>query len=181
MPKDRYDGFDAFVHARAQALTRYAYLLTSDAHVAQDLVQHAMTAVAERWPRLRDGNPEAYAKRVLVNAAASRWRRRVAVREDVVAALPESAHSSDAMSDVDDRLAVEEALRLLGPRQRAVLVLRFYDDMTEAQAAAVLRCSAGTVKSQTHRALARLRELAPGLIDHDDAPLVVPNSTEVTS
>ena len=164
MGKDRYEGFEAFVRARSAALMRSAYLLVGDHQLAEDLVQQGLTAVAERWPALREGHPEAYARRVMVNAVTARWRRRQIVRESVAAALPETGFP-DSTGRVDDRLALIAALQQLGPRQRAAVVLRFYEDLPEAEVASLLGCSVGTVKSQTHRALARLRELVPALPD----------------
>jgi RNA polymerase sigma-70 factor (sigma-E family) len=163
--KDRYEGFEPFVHARAQALARYAYLLVYDAQLAEDLVQQAMTELANRWPRLRDGNPEAYARKVILNAAAGRARRRKVVREDTTDAVPDTASIADAAADLDLQLALDAVLAGLPPRQRAVLVLRFYEDLSEAETAAQLRVSIGTVKSQTHHALSRLRAFAPDLLD----------------
>ena len=160
MSRDRYDGFEAFVHARSQALMRSAYLLVGDHQLAEDLVQQGLTAVAERWPTLRDGQPEAYARRVMVNAATARWRRRRIATEAATERLPDRGHP-DSTGRVDDRLTLTAALSRLGPRQRAAVVLRFYEDLPEAEVAALLGCSVGTVKSQTHRALATLRELVP--------------------
>ncbi len=165
MGRDRYHGFDPFVHARAQALTRYAYLLVYDDRLAEDLVQQALLEVASRWPRLRDSNPEGYARKVILNAAAGRARRRRILREDTVAELPEMVEMGDAAGDVGQTMAIEDALRQLPPRQRAVLLLRYYEDKTEAETAATLGCSVGTVKSQSHHALARLRQIAPELLD----------------
>jgi RNA polymerase sigma-70 factor (sigma-E family) len=173
MSRDRYDGFESFVHARSQALMRSAYLLVGDHQLAEDLVQQGLTAVAERWPSLREGQPEAYARRVMVNAATARWRRRRIVTEAVTERLPDRSHP-DVTGQVDDRLTLTAALNALGPRQRAAVVLRFYEDLPEAEVAALLGCSIGTVKSQTHRALATLRELVPS-IDEDT------NADEVTA
>lgn len=165
MGRDRYEGFDAFVHAGGQALTRYAYLLVLDAQLAEDLVQQALLEVASRWSRLKDGNPEAYARKVILNGAASRARRRRVLSEDSVAEPPDRAEKSDATGNLDQRLLFATVLRKLPPRQRAVLVLRYYDDLTEAETAAVMGCSVGNVKSQSHHALARLRQLVPDLMD----------------
>lgn len=161
MAKDRYAGFDQFVQARAQQLTRYGYLLCLDAQLAEDLTQHALVALAKRWPRVRDDNPEAYARRVILHAVIDRGRRRQVIQEVVTERLPDLAESVDATADLDDRLDLEELLRTLPPRQRAVLVLRFYEDLTEAQTAAALGCSVGTVKSQSHHALNKLRLQLP--------------------
>jgi RNA polymerase sigma-70 factor (sigma-E family) len=179
MSRDRYEGFESFVHARSQALMRSAYLLVGDHQLAEDLVQHGLTAVAERWPTLRDGQPEAYARRVMVNAATARWRRRRILRESVVEHVPDHSRYDDGARDVEERMALTAALQQLAPRQRAAVVLRFYEDLPEAEVAALLGCSVGTVKSQTHRALARLRGLLPRV--PDDLDLNHDNTDEVTA
>lgn len=156
--------FRDFVAARRPALHRAAYLLAGDGHSADDLVQATLLKVAGHWERVRAaGDPEAYVRRVLYNTHVSLWRRlrgrEVSVAEPADAPRPSTEDSSVA------RLELRRALAQLTAKQRAVLVLRFYEDRTEAQVAAILRCSVGTVKSQTHRALHRLRELAPELAD----------------
>ncbi len=161
MTKDRYAGFEQFVQARAQSLTRYGYLLCLDAQLAEDLTQQAMVALAKRWPRLREDNPEGYARQVILHAVIDRSRRRRVIREDVMERLPERAGTVDAAADLDQRLDLASLLRTLPPRQRAVVVLRFFEDLTEAQTAAALGCSIGTVKSQSHHALNKLRLQLP--------------------
>lgn len=157
---DRYDGFREFMHARQQTLTRTAYLLTGDAHLAEDLMQSVMLKVAEHWPRLvRRGSPEAYIRKALVNQYIS-WQRRKRP-ESPTADPPEPGHTHDEKTI--DRIVLRQALARLTPRQRAVIVLRFYEDLTERETADLLGCSLGTVKSQTHHALGRLRALAPEL------------------
>jgi RNA polymerase sigma-70 factor (sigma-E family) len=166
---DRYEGFDAFVVARGQALLRTAYLLTGDRHLAEDLLQSALARTFRHWGRVRDGAPEAYVRQAMVRENISWWRRR-RLHEVVVADLPESEAAT--RSDVDQRIVLDAALRRLTSKQRAVLVLRFFDDLTEQQTAHVLGCSVGTVKSQSHRALARLRVDSPelsSLLDGDEA------------
>ncbi|GAA0844502.1 SigE family RNA polymerase sigma factor [Streptosporangium amethystogenes subsp. fukuiense] len=159
---DRYEGFQEFVYARQQSLMRTAYLLTGDAHLAEDLLQTVLTRVASRWPRIAgNGNVEAYARKALINQHLS-WRRRRAV-ELPSATLPEHGRSHD--ESTVRRLALRQALGRLTPRQRAVLVLRFFEDRTEHETARLMGCSLGTVKSQTHHALSRLRVLAPELAD----------------
>jgi RNA polymerase sigma-70 factor (sigma-E family) len=153
--------FDEFVRSRAGSLGRLAYLLTGDRHHAEDLLQTALARAAGHWERLED--PEAYVRRVLYTQAVSRWRglrRRPAERTG--APVPERAAP---VEDVELRLVLERALDRLTPRQRAVLVLRFYEDQSESATAAVLGCSVGTVKSQTRHALDRLRVLSPELAD----------------
>lgn len=153
-------GFTEFVAARSTALTRLGYLLTGDHQLGEDLVQSALLKVAQRWRKVSD--PAAYTRRVMVHENTSWWRRR-RIREDPVERLPESSGGEDTAESVVRRAALEQALRRLTARQRAVLALRFYDDLSEADTAQVLGCAVGTVKSQTHHALIRLRQLAPEL------------------
>lgn len=163
---DRYEGFREFVAARERALLRTAYLLTGDAHHAEDLVQIALAKVAARWRRLvRDGNPEAYARRIVYHEHVSWWRRRRRRGEYPHAEPPEGEAAPDIAERAVRRLALERALARLTPKQRAVIVLRFYEDRSESETADLMSCSVGTVKSQTHHALRRLRELAPELAE----------------
>lgn len=147
--------FDSFVRARGPALWRTAWLLTGDGHLAEDLVQTALSRSWKHWTRVTasDGVPgfEAYVRRVLVNTWSAWWRRKW--RGEVPSAtLPETGVADPVLSrDVLDALAA------LPRGQRAVIVLRYFDDLTEKQAAAALGCSVGTVKSQAARALAALR------------------------
>lgn len=152
--------FTAWAAGVERQLLRSAYLLSGDLHRAEDLVQEALVKVALRWPRLRDGNPTAYARTIVVRDNISWWRRR---RREVVTERPsvEAAVSSDP----DTALVVRRALGRLTPAQRAVVVLRHFDDLSERETAAVLGVSVGTVKSQNAVALARLREGAPELLD----------------
>ncbi|MFC5835273.1 SigE family RNA polymerase sigma factor [Nonomuraea insulae] len=157
---DRHDGFREFVLARQQALMRTAYLLTGDAHLAEDLLQSVLIKVVGQWDKLaRGGNPEAYTRKALVNQYIS-WRRRPS-REVPSAEVPERGVSPD--DTALDRIVLRQALAKLTTKQRAVIVLRFWEDLTEAQTADVLGCSLGNVKSQVHRSLARLRTIAPEL------------------
>ncbi|MFC3982752.1 SigE family RNA polymerase sigma factor [Streptosporangium jomthongense] len=159
---DRYEGFREFLQARQQSLTRTASLLTGDAHLAEDLLQTVLIRVASRWTRLaRDANVEAYTRKALVNQHLS-WRRRKHVELPSVT-MPERGRSHDEATV--RRLALRQALGRLTPRQRTVLVLRFFEDRTEHETAQLMGCSLGTVKSQTHHALSRLRTLAPELAD----------------
>ena len=171
------EDFERFVQARWGALLRCAYVLTSDRQHAEDLLQDALSRTAERWPALRDGgNPEAYVRRCLYNGAVDGWRRRARRRE--VVGTPADLGTGDAdgsspgqtrrdrtggTDEVDARVVLREALARLAPGQRAVLALRFYEDLTEAQTAEMLGCSVNTVKSQTRKALDRLRVLSPEL------------------
>ena len=155
------EGFSEYVVARQAALLRTAYLLTGDVHDAEDLVQTTLIKVVPQWRRIRD-NPEPYVRRVMVNANVSRWRRR-RWREHSTDDLPETLTSEP---DHAGLIAVRDALAGLAPRQRAVIVLRYYEGLTEAEIAAVLSISPGTVKSHARDGLARLRTLLP---DHDEA------------
>jgi RNA polymerase sigma-70 factor (sigma-E family) len=162
---DRYEGFAAFVHARGRALARTAYLLTGDHQHAEDLLQAALAKAAMRWPSLVGGSPEAYIRRILYTQHVSIWRRR-RPRELLSAAPPHPrAGAPDPADATAVRLAVEQALARLTRRQRTILVLRFFEDMTEAQTAEVLGIALGTVKSQTRDSLARLRAVASDLAD----------------
>jgi RNA polymerase sigma-70 factor (sigma-E family) len=144
-----------FVRSRRAALLRTAFLLCGDPGHAEDLLQNAFLGLYRTWP-LRSGEAaDAYVRRSLCNGRTSRWRRRSS-HERPAADLPDSA-GPDEMAAVDTRDLVLRALSTLAPRQRAVIVLRFYADLAEAETAAALGCSVGTVKSQTSDALARLR------------------------
>ncbi len=147
--------FDEFVRGRAAALLRTAYLLTGDRHAAEDLLQDTLERVYAKWSRI-SGSPEAYARRALVNGATSRWRSRGRRPET---ALPESYQPSrpDHAGAVTVRAVVGDALRQLSRQQRAVVVLRYFDDLSEADVAELLGCSVGSVKSHGARGLARLR------------------------
>ncbi|MBV1849221.1 SigE family RNA polymerase sigma factor [Catellatospora tritici] len=149
--------FRDFVTARSAALLRTAYLLAGDWSTAEDLLQTALTKTYLAWKRL--GQIEAvepYARRVLVNTATSWWRRRWH-GERPTEFLPERA-APDNLEEQLDRDVLWKHVKALPARQRAVLVLRFYEDMSEAQTAAMLQISPGTVKSQTSRALGTLRQ-----------------------
>jgi RNA polymerase sigma-70 factor (sigma-E family) len=157
---DRYEGFREFVLARGPALSRMAYLLCGDHGAAEDLVQSALARAATRWRSVvAGGNPEGYVRRVMLNEHVSWWRR-FGRREHLMPQLPEGPGVPGPDSSLD-RLELAAATARLAPRQRAVIVLRFYEDLSEAETAAMLGCSIGTVKSQTHDALARLRQLLP--------------------
>jgi RNA polymerase sigma-70 factor (sigma-E family) len=150
--------FEQFVAASGSRLLRTAYLLTGDLGEAEDLLQTTLERTARRWHRL-SGAPEAYARVVLANLATDRWRR-LRARPAEVHEQPTAAAGGDLAGTVALRQALIAALMQLTMRQRAVLVLRFFDDLTEAQTAIALNISVGTVKSTTSRALAQLRELS---------------------
>ncbi|WP_410809631.1 SigE family RNA polymerase sigma factor [Micromonospora sp. 067-2] len=149
------EGFDDFVVTRSRRLLRTAFLLTGDWASAEDLLQTALARAWEAWRRI-DGDPEPYVRRILVNAYASSWRRRWR-GELPTADLPEAAAVADPQTSIDDRDRLWRALGRLPRRQRAVLVLRYFEDLSEAEISETLGCSVGTVKSQASRALARLR------------------------
>lgn len=160
------DGYAAFVRARSHALLRSAYLLTGDQHLAEDLVQEALARTHRAWLGLRQtGNAEAYARRIMYHLQVSTWRRRK-VAEQLSGDIPEpTERNTDDTESITLRMTVERALRSLSPKQRAVVVLRYFDDHTEAETAELLGVSVGTVKTQTGRALERLRKLVPELGD----------------
>lgn len=149
--------FEEFVLARRAALLRTAYLLTGNQHDAEDLVQVALAKAVPHWRRI-EHRPEPYVRRILARESVTRWRRR-RWREVPHERPPETSSRSDAATQgsVDDRLALQAALARLAPRQRAVIVLRYFDDLTEKETAVALGIAVGTVKSQARDALARLR------------------------
>jgi RNA polymerase sigma-70 factor (sigma-E family) len=144
--------FDEFVAARSAALLRTAYLLTRDVQLAEDLLQTALAKAWFSWKRI-DGDPEPYVRRILVNASVSWWRKRW-THETPTGFVPEPTPGAGSPADVHDLM---QALGRLPRRQRAVVVLRYVEDRTEADTAALMGCSVGTVKSQCAKALAKLR------------------------
>jgi RNA polymerase sigma-70 factor (sigma-E family) len=150
--------FARFVEAREAALRRTAWLLTGDWGLAEDLVQTALARSWPRWERIRRrDDPEVYVRRVIVNTWTT-WSRRRWRGEKASPAVTDTPASGDMATEVAMRVALRDALKTLTGRQRAVLVLRVYDDLPEAQVAQMLHCSPGTVKSTMSRALARLRD-----------------------
>jgi RNA polymerase sigma-70 factor (sigma-E family) len=168
--------FEEFVAGRGQALQRFGYVLTGDWTLAEDLLQTALARAYPRWSRVQRDDPEAYVRKIMVNTWASWWRRRW--RGELPSAqLPELA-GPDSFAEVDSRQALRSALAQLPPRQRAVVVLRYHQDLSEAQVADLLGISVGTVKSQAARALARLR--AQAVLSPYRAPGAASNSRAVT-
>ncbi|MGK5737666.1 SigE family RNA polymerase sigma factor [Micromonospora sp. URMC 103] len=155
---DGRDGYVAFVESHQHRLLRAAYLVCGNRHQAEDLLQDALLKLALRWSAVREGDPAAYVRSILYRDAVSWWRRR---RREWLSAHPPEQVVADR--DGALKLALHQALGLLPPRQRAVLVLRYFEDLTEAATADVLGVSVGTVKSQCHDALRRLRQVAPEL------------------
>ena len=152
--------FREFMRGRWPAMVRLAYGLTGDQGHAEDVAQAAFARAYASWSRVaRTGDPDAYVRKIVINENRSRFRKR-RVTESLVGAMPERPGqlAADATADaLSDSSALMNALRKLGPRQRAVIVLRYWMDMSEAETAAALNCSVGTVKSQASRALAALR------------------------
>lgn len=163
------EGFAQFIEAREQALQRTAWLLTNDWALAQDLVQTALTRAWPYWGRIRRGDdPEVYVRRVMVNTWLT-WRRRRWRAELPAGMLADRAApgDGDVAAEVAARLALTGMLAALTQRQRAVVVLRLFDDLPEAQVAQILGCAPGTVKATMSQALARLRS-DPRLADLRD-------------
>ncbi|MCU1623412.1 MAG: subfamily polymerase sigma-24 factor [Frankiales bacterium] len=149
----RDDGFDEFVIGASSRLLRAAYLLVGERAAAEDLLQDVLEKMFVAWPRIDE--PTAYARRALAHGATNRWRRRSRKPE-----VPLDGHDRAApTADPTVRRDVIAALATLPRGQRAVIVLRYFEDLTTEQTAAALGCSVGTVKSQTARALPRLRDL----------------------
>jgi len=161
---ERQADFDAFVGARSAALLRTAYLLTRDHALAEDLLQTALTRAWFAWERI-EGDPQPYVRRILVNTYASWWRRKWN-GEQATDVLPEG-NRDDFAADSSTSHDLWVALGRLTRRQRACVVLRYFDDLTEVEAAKVLGCSVGTVKSQTSKAMARLR-IDPALVEGEE-------------
>jgi RNA polymerase sigma-70 factor (sigma-E family) len=151
----REDEFAEFVADALPGLLRFGHVLTGNAREAEDLVQTALGRSLRAWRLRRIDDPRAFVRRVMVNSYAS-WYRRHGGREWLTASPPGHARSGDPAQYVDDRDVVWRALQVLPAGQRAVVVLRYYEDLSEAQIAAVMGTSTGTVKSQTARALKRL-------------------------
>ncbi len=155
---DDGEDFSAFVTSRWPGLVRLAFGLTGDRWMAEDLAQTALAKAYVAWRRVsRADDPDAYLRRILVNASNRRFRRRRVTEQP--GDPPETAVDGPAEL-VSERAALLAALRQLPPRQRAVVVLRYWEDLTDAQIAASLGCSPGTVRSQLSRALAKLRTSA---------------------
>lgn len=162
--------FAEFVAARSAALHRTAYLMVGDRGLAQDLLQEALTKTYVAWPRLRDpGRAEAYTRKAITTTAIT-WYRRRSWGERPTDSAPERTHV-DHVDELTMRDLLWDALQSLPPRQRAAIVLRFYEDLSEARTAEVLGCAPGTVKSQVHAGLRKLRDHLGELGDDTDLPL----------
>lgn len=154
--------FEDFVRARSGSLLRTALLLTGQSRAeAEDLLQLALERAYRHWPRIwKWDEPERYVRRILASASADRWRRLARRREQAMLAAYRGPVVPDHTNEIADRDYLLRALAALPPRQRAVLVLRYFDDLSEAETAQMLGCSVGTVNSQAVRGLARLRDAA---------------------
>jgi RNA polymerase sigma-70 factor (sigma-E family) len=180
--EERRQAFDEFARARMPELLRFGHALTGSPHAAADLVQDALERTMLAWSRVENqGDPEGYVRRIMVNRNISIWRRHR--RETLVLDIPEDAGqrwSATRREPVVRDLALWDRIRALPPRQRTVIVLRYYEDMSEAQIAALMGSSVGTVKSQASRALASLRRDSHYIEESDAAPHRAPTD-EVTS
>jgi RNA polymerase sigma-70 factor (sigma-E family) len=155
--QEHISAFADLVEARSTSLLRLAYVVVGDHQLAQDLLQEALVKAYVAWPRLRDvSKAEGYVRRTIVTTAIS-WRRRRSFHEPPIDAVPDETEA-----DQTDRLATQDVLwrqiRGLPSRQRAALVLRYYEDLSETETAELLGCSVGTVKSQVSAALSKLRD-----------------------
>jgi RNA polymerase sigma-70 factor (sigma-E family) len=150
--------FGEFMRNRASPLHQSAYLLCGDWHLAHDLVQDTLVKTYQHWARVRQADsPDAYVRRILLNEARGRWRRRE--RTATVSRFPEECEpvAPDTTEEIARRAGLLQALHALPLRQRATIILRYMEGMSERETAAVLGCSEGTVKSQSARALGTLR------------------------
>ena len=164
MDEQAREDFRSYVAARSAALMRTAYMLSGNRADAEDLLQTALAKTYLAWDRIREREAlDGYVRRVMVNTQTSWWRRRK-VAEHPTDVLPERSAGRDATADADLHDALWTALAGLPTRQRAMVVLRYYEDLSEAETAEVMGVSVGTVKSATSRALAKLRDTS-GLRD----------------
>ena len=155
----RAGDFDEFVHGRGRALLRFAYVLSGDAHLAEDLVQEVLARMHRRWHKVTEmENAEAYVRTAIVRQYLS-WRRRRASKEAILAEVPEPPGRDDPQHRVVARDQMWQLLAGLPRAQRAVLVLRFYCDLPDDEIAALLGCGMSTVRSQAARALAKMRTM----------------------
>jgi RNA polymerase sigma-70 factor (sigma-E family) len=171
--EERRKVFDEFARARMPELLRFGHALTGSPHAAADLVQDALERTMLAWARVENqGDPEGYVRRIMVNRNISIWRRHR--RETLVLELPEDAGQRSSLNQVKEPvvrdLALWDRIKALPPRQRTVIVLRYYEDMSEAQIAATMGSSVGTVKSQASRALAALRRDSYQFAESDSPP-----------
>jgi RNA polymerase sigma-70 factor (sigma-E family) len=175
MRREPDERFAAYVRSRGDHQLRVAVLLTGDWHSAEDLVQASLVKLYRAWPRLDTAaDPDGYLRRIMVNTHRSWWRARWR-RETPAADLPESGPAEDFADRVALGALVRQALARLPRQQRIVLVLRYCEDLPEAEVAAMLGCSPGTVKTHAHRGLRTLRELLGG-----EFPLIAVNENSAS-
>jgi RNA polymerase sigma-70 factor (sigma-E family) len=168
--RDGYDDFREFATARGPALSRVAFMLTGDHQAAEDLLQEALVKTAVRWRRVESGgNPEAYVRKVMLNQLRSWLRRRRYAEIPLDSAIDQQEHA-DVAQQAALRVTLSRFLASLPPRQRVVLYLRYYEDLTELATAQRLGCSVGTVKRHAHDALATLRRANPSLLEFLNPP-----------
>ncbi|MGI5246727.1 SigE family RNA polymerase sigma factor [Dactylosporangium sp. CA-139066] len=159
------EGFREFLRVRLPRLSRAAYLLAGGHAQAEDLLQGALIKAALAWPKIsKADDPEAYVRKILYHEHVRTWRRR-RWREHSIADVPERVQHHDETNQTVLRLVLRDALSKLTPKQRAVIVLRYFEDLSESDTAQALGIAVGTVKSQTSHALGRLRKLAPELAE----------------
>ena len=158
MRQDDEDRFAEFVRSHSASLFRTAFLMTGDYQRAEDLLQTTLVRLYQRWPRVAEmERPGGYARKVLVSQASSWWRKRSSSESPVV--LLDQPARGDRMEELDEQQRVWQAVLTLPPRQRAVTVLRYYEDLSEAEIADTLSIAPGTVKSHAHAAARRLARL----------------------
>lgn len=168
--RSRDEGFTEFLHARQPALLRTAYLLTGERANAEDLLQNSLAKLYLAWDKVRDRDSvDAYLRRIMINENYATWRRPWKRREIVVDQIPEAGHGIVDEYDDGGSARLWSFVQTLPKRQRAVIVLRYYEQLSEAEIADALGCSVGTVKSQASRALASLRARAPQSLDPHSA------------
>jgi len=151
------EAFTAFVHARSSSLLSTAFALTRDRHLAEDLLQTALARCYVAWPRIRSEDPEVYVRRAVINLQRNHWRRRMpglTWRAEV----PDQQQSQALDEELVERHALLDAVASLSRQQRAVLVLRYYEDRSDAQIAELMGCSVGSVKRHATRGLRRLEQ-----------------------
>ena len=162
---DRYEGFREFVVSRGAALSRTAYLLCGSHATAEELVQDALAKTAANWRKVHGGNPEGYARRIMVNQHTSWWRKFGRERPYADVSQVVGHGRPDASRATTDRLVLVTALAALAPKQRAAIVLRFYEDLSENEIADAMGVTNGTVKRNIYDGLRRMRALIPTLDD----------------
>ena len=159
-PDPKVADLERFLADRGDGLLRTAALLAGGKEAGEDLLQAALERLIRRWPSI-EGNPEGYLRRTLYHLAVDRWRQQSAWRRQLRLLRPGlAATAADPFAEVEARDSLVRLLRQLPPRQRAVIVARYWEQLSEAESAKVLGCSVGTVKSATARGLRRLRELS---------------------